>query len=324
MGVPAGPTFGASFGSFGAGLAPGAEILDWAEEVERLGYDVLWFRDHLLWHSPVLEPFTALGALAARTRRIRLGPGVLLLPLRHPAHVAKAVASLDYLSGGRAVLGVGVGGEFPREYEAAGVPLAERGRRADESLEAIRALWTRAPASYRGRFFAFADVVMEPRPVQVPHPPIWVGGRSEAAVRRAARHGDGWLAYFVTPERLREGLLRAAGYRSPNGDGATPLAGGVVLYVCLAPDREAARREAARYLSLEYRQPFERLVERYCALGPAAECAETIQRFVAAGARHITLIPTGSPAFAREQLRALAAEVLPLVRDAGRAEGARA
>src|SRR5947208_3189724 len=110
------PSFGVSLGSFGAGLVSGATLLEWAELAERLGYETLWFRDHVVWHSPVLDPFTALGAIAGRTSRIRLGTGVLLLPLREPALVAKAVATLDVLSSGRAVLGVGVGGEFPKEF----------------------------------------------------------------------------------------------------------------------------------------------------------------------------------------------------------------
>lgn len=167
------------------------------------------YRDHVLWHSPVLDPFTALAAFASRTTRIRLGTGVLLLPLRHPTLVAKAVASLDYFSRGRTILGIGLGGEFHQEYEACGVPLRERGRRANEAIRAIKALWTESPATFTGTFYHFERVVMEPRPLQHPHPPIWVGGRSEAALERAGKLGDGWLAYFVTPERFRTSLDKA-------------------------------------------------------------------------------------------------------------------
>src|SRR5687767_1594160 len=117
---------GVSLGSFGNGVVAAPALLDWAEEIERLGFDTIWYRDHVVWHSPVLEPFTVLGGMAARTSRVRLGPGVLLLPLRPPAVLAKAVATLDALSSGRVVLGVGVGGEFAKEFEACGVPRAER------------------------------------------------------------------------------------------------------------------------------------------------------------------------------------------------------
>lgn len=305
-------SFGVTLGSFGAGLVPPPGLVEWAAEIERLALDTLWYRDHVLWHSPVLDPFTVLGAFAARTSRIRLGPGVLLLPLRHPVVVAQAVSSLDAISGGRAVLGIGVGGEFPAEYRACGVALAERGRRADEALEAIRILWTEAPAAYRGTFFTFEGVALQPRPVQRPGPPVWVGGRSAAALRRAARLGDGWLAIFMTPERFRESLGRILEQRDALADGnGGAFRAGLVLYVCLDRTREAARRAAANYLAAEYRQAFDHLVERYCALGTADDCAETIGRFIEAGADHISLIPTRGPDAFLDDLRAVVTDVLP-------------
>jgi probable F420-dependent oxidoreductase len=309
--IVGGLSFGVSFGSFGAGLVSGPTLLGWAEQSERLGFHALWFRDHVLWHSPVLDPFTMLGAIAARTTRLRLGPGVLLLPLRHPTLVAKAIATLDVVSGGRALLGVGVGGEFPKEYEACAVPLTERGRRADEALAVIRALWTESPASHAGTFFPFDGAVMEPRPMQKPHPPIWVGGRSEAALRRAARFGDGWLAYFTTPQRFREGLEKVAAHRGRESRESSPFGAGLILYACLASSREEARAAAAEYLSNEYRQPFAPLVDRYCALGSPADCGETIQRFVEAGVDHVVLVPTVKPERVSEQLARLAEEALP-------------
>lgn len=306
-------SFGVSLGSFGVGLAPAATLLDWGAAAERLGYDTIWYRDHVLWHSAVLDPFSMLGALAARTSRARLGTGVLLLPLRHPVLVAKATATLDYLSGGRAILGVGVGGEFAPEFQACGVPLDERGRRADEGIEAIRALWTESPASYKGRFVQLDGVVMEPRPVQMPHPPLWVGGRSEAALRRAARHADGWMAYFATPDRLRESAEMIAGYRAKCADRPAPCRTGIILYVCVAPTREEAVRHAEHFLTTEYRQPFGHLVERYCALGTPDDCAAAIQALVDAGAGHVAVIPTRPPEHVLDQLATIASDVMPRV-----------
>ena len=302
-------TFGVSLGSFGAGLPSAATVLGWAELAERLGYDIVWFRDHLVWHSPVLDPFTTLGAMAARTSRIRLGPGVLLLPLRAPAAIAKAIATLDVLSDGRAVLGAGIGGEFPKEFEAAGVPHAERGRRADEALEAIRRLWTTAPAGLKGEFHRFDDVVMEPRPLQTPHPPIWVGGRSDAALRRAARFGDAWLAYFVSPRRFRESLDKIVGQRDPLA--STSLRGGLIMYVALAASREEGRAIASAYLANEYRQSFDAMVDRFCAIGPPAACIDTIREFVAAGVDHVAVIPTVPPDRVGEHLTRIAQEIVP-------------
>jgi probable F420-dependent oxidoreductase len=307
-------SFGTTLGSFGAGLVSGTTLCHWAEEIERLGFDILLYRDHVLWHSPVLDPFTALAAFASRTTRIRLGTGVLLLPLRNPTLVAKAIASLDYFSSGRAILGVGLGGEFRPEYEACGVPLRERGRRANEAIRAIKALWTESPTTFTGSFYRLAGVVMEPRPLQQPHPPIWVGGRSDAALARAGKLGDGWLAYFVTPERFRTSLHQALQHRQQSGGSTTAFTAGLVLYVCLAPSYEAARRMAAQYLATEYNQPFAHLVEKYCALGSVSECAATIARFVEAGVQHLNLIPIGPPATVIEQLRQLSAELFPRFR----------
>jgi probable F420-dependent oxidoreductase len=317
-------TFGTSLGSFAAGLPVGSTLLAWAAEIEQLGFDALWFRDHVLWHSPVLDPFTMLGAIAGRTSRLRLSPGVLLLPLRNPLLVAKAVASLDFVSGGRAMLGVGVGGEFPQEYEACGVPMRERGRRADEGLDAIRALWTRSPAAHEGSVYRFADVVMEPRPVQRPHPPIWVGGRSDQALERAGRRGDGWLAYFTTPQGFRKRLDRALDQwarRQPRRDS---FGAGLVVYIHVARSREDAERAAVEYLTREYRQPFDELAGRYCALGRPDQCAADLARFAEAGVREFVLIPTCPPAMFMDQLRAVAADVIPCLSGAADARGTRA
>ena len=313
---PARLSFGASLGSFGGGTVPVPTLLDWAVELEALGLDAIWFRDHVLWHSPVLDPFVALGALAARTSRVALGPGVLLLPLRSAAVVAKALATLDQFSGGRALLGVGVGGEFPKEFEACGVPMAERGRRADEALAAIRALWTEERASFEGRTVRFTDVAMRFGPVQRPHPPIWVGGRSEAALARAGRLGDGWLAYFVTAEGFGRRLAQARAHWQARG-GTGTFGAGLVVYFHVAESRDQARRIAQGYLEAEYRQPFGDLVDRYCALGSPAECAAALASFVEAGVRHLTVIPAGPIEGYMAQMCRFAGEVLPRLSASG-------
>lgn len=303
-------TFGTTLGSFGAGLVSGPVLCNWAEEIERLGFDVLFYRDHVLWHSPVLDPFTALGAFAARTTRIKIGTGVLLLPLRHPTLVAKAIATLDHFSNGRALLGVGLGGEFQPEYAACGISLRERGKRANEALQAIKALWTTSPASFNGRFFQLDGAVMQPRPLQQPHPPIWVGGRSDAALARAGRYGDSWFAYFVTPERFRTSLDIASAHWQKRDTPKTSFTGGIVLYFCLASSYEQAKQEAIRYLSTEYNQAFDRLVDKYCALGSVSECLATVERYVEAGVQHLNLIPICPPPAVMDHLRQLSAPLI--------------
>ncbi|HKP19632.1 MAG TPA: TIGR03619 family F420-dependent LLM class oxidoreductase, partial [Gaiellaceae bacterium] len=164
-----------------------------AARAEELGYDSIWAGDHISYRNPILDIVVALSTFAAVTERITLGAGIVLLPLRHPSVVAKEFASLDYVSGGRVILGVGVGGEGAKDFEAVGVPVRERGARTDEALRALRALFGEQQASFGGRFFSFDGISIEPRPAQPGGPPLWVGGRSEAALRRAATLGDGWI-----------------------------------------------------------------------------------------------------------------------------------
>jgi probable F420-dependent oxidoreductase len=305
----------------GVQLAPRSpELLrQFAARVEALGFDSIWVGDHIQFHDGRLESLTVLSHLAALTRRVRLGPCVYLLALRHPTVVAKTVASLDHLSGGRFVFGVGVGGEFPKEFEACGVPHAERGRRVDEALAVCRLLWTTAPASFEGRFVRFQDVALEPLPVQPGGPPIWIGGRSDHALRRAARVGDGWVSYLVTPERYRASLAKihehaaAAGRSLAAGRGFEPAH---LAFTVIDDDAERARVIAARALTRQYNQPFDDLVAKYCVLGPPAHCVETLERFVDAGARTFVLAFIAGADRVAEQLERCAAEVLPRVASA--------
>ncbi len=296
------------------GRAPAGALRTLADRVETLGYDSIWTGDHIVFHTPTLESLTTLTYVAAVTRRVRLGTSVYLLALRHPTITAKAVATLDVLSGGRFVFGVGVGGEFPKEFEASGVPHGERGARVDEGIAVCRALWGRSPASFQGRFVQFADVGLEPKPIQPGGPPIWIGGRSDHALRRAARVGDGWISYVVTPERYRTSLEKiqafaadAARVIDPNG-GFEPAH---LAFTVIDDDWKRARAAAAQYLAKQYNQPFDELVKRYCVLGPPACAIETLDRFVEAGVRTFVIGFTAGAERVQEQIERFAAEVLP-------------
>jgi probable F420-dependent oxidoreductase len=260
-----------------------------------------------------VEAVTLLAAFAAVTRRVRLGTAVYLLPLRHPAVVAKTFAGLDYVSDGRLIFGVGVGGEYPKEFEASGVSVRERGARTDEGLEIVRRLWSEPCVSFEGRFYRFTDVALAPPPVQRPHPPIWIGGRSEAALRRTARFADGWLAYMATPEQIRSGLARIADLAAGFGRDPRAIAGGLLVFAFVGRDRAAARARVAADLSARYNQPFERLVDRYCAFGTPEDCAERLAAFIGAGVRNLVVKFTCAPDEQLDQQAAFA-EILPAVR----------
>jgi probable F420-dependent oxidoreductase len=290
--------------------------LDQAQRVEELGFDSLWVSEHMLFYVPTFDAITVLAAFAARTQRILLGSAVLLLPLRHPTVVAKEVASLDIISNGRIILGVGVGGEFRPEFVACGVPVEERGRRTDEAIQVMRKLWSESGVNHDGRFFHLEDANMQPKPVQKPGPPIWVAGRSEAAIKRTARLGDGYMPYLFSPERYRDSLEKVSALAQQRGRDPATIEAGMYQFICLADTYDEARRRANQDLSIRYNQPFDRIVDRYCVLGPPDQCAERLGQYVEAGVRHFILVPIGPPSELPTHLEVYAREVAPKVRAA--------
>jgi probable F420-dependent oxidoreductase len=162
------------------------------QNVEAAGFDSLWTQEQLLGRDPSLEPLTSLAYAAALTSRVRLGTGTVVAPLRDPILLAKTAATIDVMSGGRLILGLSIG-EVPSIYRAVGVSMSERGRRIDEIVEILKALWSDELADHEGRFWSFNDVQMEPKPEQDPHPEVWFGGHSRVALKRVAAVGSGWI-----------------------------------------------------------------------------------------------------------------------------------
>jgi probable F420-dependent oxidoreductase len=242
------------------------------------------------------------------TERILLGAGVVLLPLRHPSLIAKQAASLDYLSGGRLLLGLGVGGEGARDFEAAGVPLAERGERADEGLVALRALLTDRPASARGRFYSFSGVSIEPAAVRKGGPPLLVGGRSEAAIRRSGTLADGWIPYMISPRRYAAGIEAVAEHARNAGRDPATLQHVLVLFAHVDDDGERARSEAIAHLSARYGMQFARHhVEQLCVVGTPEECAIRVAAYQEAGVEHISFNPAVAETGFLEQMERIRA-----------------
>ena len=216
-----------SFGLFSMNIGPCSTpetATRVARAAEDAGFDSLWVGEHVVLpdprvppsplnpEDPILDPVVALTFLAAHTRTVRLGTGIIILPQRNPLVLAKALASLDVLSGGRLIVGVGAGYLEP-EFRALGIPFEHRGPRTVEYLDAMRAIWSAPAPAYEGRFAAFANVQARPRPVQQPHPPIVMGGNSPPAYRRAVLHANGWYGYALDLEATAAaiaGLRRAA------------------------------------------------------------------------------------------------------------------
>ena len=200
--------------NFGPGVTP-ESLSRWAITAEELGYHSIMISDHIAitpgvaqnYPEPFYDPFSTLSWLAGQTKRIKLGTTVIVLPYRSPMQVARLGANLDQLSGGRFIFGVGVGA-IQSEFDTLGIPFNKRGAMTNDYLTAIKTLWTSDMAAYEGSFVSFADVAGM-NPVQSPHPPIWIGGRSDAAIRRAIKFGDAWHPNRFTLDWLKiEGILK--------------------------------------------------------------------------------------------------------------------
>jgi alkanesulfonate monooxygenase SsuD/methylene tetrahydromethanopterin reductase-like flavin-dependent oxidoreductase (luciferase family) len=249
---------------------------------------------------------------------LRVGTCVYLLPLRHPVPVAKQIATLDHLADGRFVFGVGVGGEFPDEYAACGVPVRERGARLSEAIEVLRKLWTGESVAHEGRFYPFPPVRMQPRPLQPGGPPIWCGGRAPAALRRMGRQADGWISYVVTPERYRDGLVAIEKEAAAVGRTIERFGTGHMLFTCVEQSFEEAWERATEHLSLRYAMDFRTPAKRYAALGRPEDVAARVQEFLAAGVRHLIVDPVGRFEEREAQLERFAREVRPLLEETSR------
>ena len=236
------------------GLAPGPWDLsrqgsdflwEFIEATEAQGWDSLWFSDLITAPQFSLEPLTTLGAVAGRTRRLKFGTSVLAQAVRNPVITAKELATLDFISGGRMLPAVGLGTEDPYLYEACGVEKRQRAARVEEAVPLMRRLWREENVTHRGRFYGLQDISITPRPAREGLP-VWIGGRSEAALHRVGRIGDGWLASSVTPEEVARSIpvihqaARAAG-RQIDEDHF-----GVLLAVYATEEGAAAARSFVR------------------------------------------------------------------------------
>jgi probable F420-dependent oxidoreductase len=275
---------------------------------ERVDFDSLWLSDRLSSPVPVPEVMTALAAVAARTTRLKFGPSVIVLPYRTPVVAAKEMATIDWLSRGRLFPAVGVGVELPREFEASGVPFRERGRRTDEAIQVIRLLWTQDEVTFQGEFFKLDRISVLPKPWQQP-PPIWIGGKSDAAVRRTARLGDGWIPSFITPDEFRVGVDRVQTLATAQGREVPSDHFGTLINFSIARTPEAARAAAGPYLPRG--RVDEATMVRCTAFGPAEVLVDRIEEYVKAGGSKFILRPLCPPTHMLEQLAAAAEHVVP-------------
>ena len=259
-----------------AGLPGAAELATLCRGAEAGGAGTLWACDHLFWHRPALEALSALGVAAGATTRAGIGTCVLQLPLRHAPSVAKEAAALAHFSGGRFVLGVGVG-THPGEYAAAGIAFAGRGKRLDDGIDILRRAWAATPGERYAQLPAAGPV------------PIWVGGSSEAALRRAARRGDGWIPLFIPPGEYAAALGRLDKEADRAGRDPASIARAAVVFV--SPGGAGAKERGLSWMASLYGLPGHSF-ERHLVVGDARRCATALMRFAEAGAQHLAVFVT--------------------------------
>jgi probable F420-dependent oxidoreductase len=286
-------------------------LLTMAERAEATGFDSVWIRDSIT-ARPHHEPLTLMAAIAARTRRVRLGTGVLLPALRNPVVLAHLIATVDRVSEGRMILGVGIAADTPsirREFAACGVPWDRRVGRFIETIEICRALWQRDGVSFNGKHFALDGATVEPKPHRPGGPPIWIGGSGPTALREAARF-DAWFPTGPSAEAFAEQFPRIQAAARAAGRPAGAVAGAAYLTVALDPNKAAAEQRLQRFLETYYAAPAAAMMARHATYaGPVEGCVEWLGRWIDAGARHLALRFAGGDQLA--QVDEAAARLLP-------------
>src|SRR6202050_3069486 len=301
---------------FGAGIAAGNReaAIEAINSLAAWGYDIIWMPDHVAFTGPVSDPFTQLTYFSALQPNLTYGTGVYLLPLRNPVTVAKVVATVDRLLGaGHFIFGIGVGGEFPPEYEACGVPINERGGRATEAIQVMKRLWSGDRVEHRGKYFSFGEISMQPRPKTPGGPPVWIGGRAEGPLKRAARNGDGWMPYVVTPKRFADGLDFIGKEAKRAGRKLTSFGTCIQIFCRLGESVESAHAVAGKFLSKRYATDMTDAAKRYGALGRPADVAARISEYIKAGPRDIGIDSITPSSERNAQLEQFGKEVIPLL-----------
>ncbi|HNM76883.1 MAG TPA: LLM class flavin-dependent oxidoreductase [Tepidiformaceae bacterium] len=283
-------------------------FLKWIDLCEDRGVDSVWLSERIVSRQPNLELMTTFGVIAGRTERLKFGMNAIVVPLRDPLILAKQCASLDYLSGGRLLPVFGVGGETNPEFAATGRSPKGRGAQSDEALDLLAALWTGEPVTYEGQHYRYRNAVISPRPIQQPLP-LWIGGSSEAAIRRTARIGTGWLAGLQSPAQVAPVVAAIRERSAANG---RPLDddhyGAGFAFRFGSWDEPVVQRQASVFARI----PDAPAPADYLAIGSAQDIAARIREYIAAGISKFVLRPLAEDDEGLiVQTRRLCEEVIP-------------
>jgi probable F420-dependent oxidoreductase len=281
-------------------VAPGESIspralVEHAIKAEELGYSSIWVWDHILLGSksvfPVHDSLTILTAVAATTKHVRLGTGILVLSTRNPVVLAKQVATLDNLSEGRVTLGVAAGW-YEREFQACGYSFDSRGRTLQTNMKVMKRLWTESNVNGTYGPYTFKNVTMEPKPMQKPHPPLWMGGYVDTVLRRVGRLADGWISYFYTPESFGRSWRKVLDSAHAAGKTANTFGNCDMVPIRIGASVTEAKRVATEYIARHCDLPaWSEATPNSAITGTSKNCAEMIERFSEAGVQELVLMP---------------------------------
>lgn len=307
-------TFGIAARNFTAypQLPDAKALVDYGVRVEELGYDSLWVWDHALLgvdpHFPILDSLTTLTAIAARTSKLKLGTGILVLPLRNPVSLAKQLSSMDQFSGGRLIMGM-ASGWYKREFDAMGIPFEKRGKLMDENLEILYRLWTEPMVNGKYTAHNISAAVMYPKPVQQPRIPVLIGGYVDRVLKRAGTVGDGWLTYFYTPESFAKSWVKIRNFAKEGGKDPDTLLNAAQLPICVGKSKDAVSGEMMDWLNKEWDFPENSDCSRDSAImGSVDECVEQLKAHTAAGVQKIIFVPYK---YQKDQVEMIAREIIP-------------
>ena len=308
-------TFGCNFNADGYW-----DAAEFARRAEALGFDRITTGEHLMDGNPprpTVLSIPAMAAAAGATQTLRVMTGIVIVPLYNPVLLAKMISTLDVVSAGRVDFGIGISGQRGTqvEFDAVGVSVRTRGRRTDEMLQVMKRLWTEEHVSHHGRFFNFDDVTLSPGPVQLPHPPIWVSGRSDAAMRRAALLGDGWYPYLFTVRRIKASNEMVRQFAAEAGRDLSGFHWALNQPTAISEDASEAMALAVSNVGERYVTPqrsAEDIAQALCIAGTPEDCIKAVEDRISAGVEHINLgfLASGVNDFYR-QMEMFASQVMP-------------
>lgn len=287
-------------------------LINYGVRMEELGYESVWVWDHVLLgvdpHFPILDSLSVLTAVAARTERIRIGTGILVLPARNPVMLAKQLSSLDQISNGRLTLGM-ASGWYKREFDALGVPFNKRGNIMDMNLEVMTRLWTEDSVTGSYPPYELAAAVMFPKPIQNPRPPILIGGYVDRVLKRAGVAGDGWLTYYYTAEGFKKSWDKVRRFAEEAGKDPEALKSINQLPIYVGKDRKELEAPMYEWLTTEWDfAGWSDSTTESAIMGTPDECIEQLQEHIKAGVQQITLVPYR---FQMDQIELIAEKILP-------------